>query len=418
MARIKSFCKNHIYAFTFFAFLVLYNFVVVLKCKLPVISGVVYSFHAVDYSMGFCSQILPGAIFNFIYDSLSENKVLIHETVLILLLFLAVAVFCERLFEKVPDEYRKTALIVMLFFLSGPGTFAAFIKDIGSLDIYWVFSAAFFLFCLTNKRLYPLMIIPFVVCVFVHYASFVCYIPFFVIIVLYKISCNENKKERRLLWGSLISAFSAAFVLAVYFIKFQQSNLTYTLEEFHAIFEKLGVEHTRYYNWAFYRIGNEEMTNELGDKLTWYESATEAPTFLKTILLAMQLGLTLHNVYSLDLENVLCQAILILPIVILCYLFIIRQIKANKANKLKVFALVCSLCLFFATNLAGFLFSGDRVRWMVHAFLMLVAISFYVCYTEKQSLWSVFNRIVQKVPVLLLLCYYIIYAVNTYDLYS
>ncbi len=414
MARIKSFCKNHIYAFTFFAFLVLYNFVVVLKCKLPVISGVVYSFHAVDYSMGFCSQILPGAIFKAIYGTISENKVLFHETVLMLLLFLAVAFFCERLFEKVAEEYRNTALIVMLFFLSGPGTFAAFIRDIGSLDIYWVFSATFFLLCLTNKRLYPLMIIPFVVCVFVHYASFVCYIPFFVIIVLYKISCLDNKNERKILWISLASALGTAFVLAVYFIKFQQSNLTYTLEEFHAIFEKLGVEHTRYYNWAFYQTGDAE----IGDHMTLLENAWESTSFFETILLAMQLGLTLHNLYSLDLENFICQTVLILPIVILCFLYIIRQIKVNKDNKLKIFALVCSLCLLLATNLAGLLFSGDRVRWMVHAFLMLVATSFYVCHTEKQSLWSVFHRIIQKVPVLLLVCYYIIYAVNTYDLYS
>ena len=414
MAKIKSFCKNHIYAFTFFAFLVLYNFVVVLKCKLPVISGVVYSFHAVDYSMGFCSQILPGAIFNLIYKTLSENKVLIHETVLMLLFFLMVAFFCEKLFKKAPEEYRKTALTVILFFLSGPGTFAAFIRDIGSLDMYWVFSAAFFLLCLTKKQLYPLMIIPFVACVLVHYASFVCYIPFCVIIALYKISCLDDKKENKMLWISLSISLSVAFALAVYFIKFQQSNLTYTLDEFHAIFEKLGVEHTRYYNWAFYQTGE----SEIGDHLTLLENAFESTSFFETILLAMQLGLTLHNLYSLDLDCLIYQTIIILPVVVLFFAFIAKQTKTNKTNKLKAFALICSLCLFFAANLAGFLFSGDRVRWMVHAFIMLVTTVFYICYTEKQSLWGFAHRIIHKVPTLVMLLYFIIYAVNTYDLYS
>lgn len=412
MARIKSFCKNHIYAFTFFAFLVLYNFVVVLKCKLPVISGLVYSFHAVDYSMGFCSQILPGAIFKAIYGTISENKVLFHETVLMLLLFLAVAFFCERLFEKVPEEYRKTALIVMLFFLSGPGTFAAFIKDIGSLDIYWVFSATFFLLCLTNKRLYPLMIIPFVVCVFVHYASFVCYIPFFVIIVLYKISCLDNKKERKILWISLAAALGTAFVLAVYFIKFQQSNLTYTLEEFHAIFEKLGVEHTRYYDWSFYQTGDDPFA----DKLTLLDY--ESVSFFKRILLQIQVTINLYIEYSEKFDAVIKSFILTLPVLVCLYYSLINCIKLNKNNKIKVFSLVCSCFLLFATNLVALMFSNDRVRWFVHAFISLFVTVFYICYTEKQSLWAVIHRIVQKVPVLLLVCYYIIYAVNTYDLYS
>lgn len=412
MIRIKKFCKNHIYAFTFFVFLVLYNFVVVSECKLPVISELVYSFHAVDYSMGFCSQMLPGAIFNFFHDQINNELVLIHEIILLLLLFLAVAFFCEKLIKKAPFEYRKTVLTFIFFFLSGPATFAVYVRDIGSLDVYWVFSVVFFLVCLNNKRLYPLMVIPFVTCVLVHYASFICFIPFFVILTLYRISTLDDKKEKKLLWSVLIVSIVADLVLTVYFIMFQRASLAYTLEEFHAIFDERNVTWREYYDWNFYQTGKAE----IGEKLTLLND--ESISFFKLLLLQIQLTINLYIQYSERFGDVIKTFILILPILVLFFAFIVKKIKNNKVNKLMVFSLISSFVLFFATNFAALMLSNDRVRWLAHAFLALAVTVLYINYIDKQSPWHFFHNSISKKHVILLILYYFLYSTNLYDLYA
>ncbi len=414
MAQIKSFCKNHIYALTFFAFLVLYNFVVVLKCKLPVISGVVYSFHAVDYSMGFCSKLLVGSIFNFFHNEISQEKVLIYELLLMILLFVAVAVFCEKLLKKAPTEDRRTAFLVIFFFLSGPGTFAQFMRDLGTLDVYWLFITILFFVCLSNKHLYPLLIIPFVICVLVHFASLICFIPFFVIITLYKLSCTENKNERKKLWICLTVSAVSAVALAVYFVMYEKSNVTYTIDEFHKILESKGVEHFRYYDWYLYQVGESELKGHIEEfEVTqglWYG--------IRTVFQQIQYTVIMLYRYPEFLDNVSKAFMVALPVSVFLFAFIIQHIKNNHQCRFKVFVLCLALMLFLATPLAGLMFSLDYVRWFVHAFISLFVTVFYVCYTEKQSLWSVFQRIIQKVPTLVMLLYFVVYAVNTYDLYS
>ncbi|MBQ2931399.1 MAG: hypothetical protein IJE62_00940 [Clostridia bacterium] len=414
MARIKSFCKNHIYAFAFFAFLVLYNFVVVLKCQLPQISEVVYSFHIVDYSIGFCSKLLVGAIFNFFYDEINRSNVLTYEIILILLLFVTIAIFCEKLFKKVSYKYRKTALIIIFFFLSGPGTFAPHILDIGSLDLYWVYFTVLFIVCLTNQKLYPLIIVPFVFCVLIHFASLICFIPFFVIVSLYKLSGIEDITERKKLWISLIVSVILAVALAAYFMMFERSNVNYTIEEFHEFLKSKGSTHFRYYDWYLYQVYESELNEVVKQFETtqgiWYAIQTVFQQMHYTILLL------LRNPESLTAST---EAFLFsLPITVLLFAFIIKQIKDNRKNKIRSFSLVLSLMLFFATPVTGLFFSLDYVRWFAHAFLILFMTCLYICYIENQNCWQTLHNIISKFPVATLLGYFIVYITNTYSLYS
>ena len=67
MNLIKNYFKNHIYFYGIFAFVLLYDFLAV-GIEPWDSANVYYSFYLIDFSFGFCSKILPGAIYNFLFD--------------------------------------------------------------------------------------------------------------------------------------------------------------------------------------------------------------------------------------------------------------------------------------------------------------------------------------------------------------
>ena len=74
MTHVKSFFVNHRRFFCIFSFLVVYNLVFVRSCTGFAISTVGYAFLALDYSLGFASGILPGAVFRLLCGEIDNLK--------------------------------------------------------------------------------------------------------------------------------------------------------------------------------------------------------------------------------------------------------------------------------------------------------------------------------------------------------
>ena len=407
---IKSFAKSHYYAFCLFAFFIIYVAIVPGECKPWVVNDVTYSFYAVDFSLGFCSRIIQGALHNLIFSNISYVTATIY---LICIFVVTVAILCflaEKLLLSIDPKYRKAAIIILLFFITGPATFAIFLKTFGIIDFFWVFSTALFLLALQKKQLYFLAIPIFVFMVFVYYAALICYVPLLAIILLYKLSTTTDKKEKRYLTIVFFIACALAIAFSVYFVAFERSNLNYTMEEFDNILISRGVDEGNlfYYNYSYYRYLDNFEANT-GNEL-FNVADTDSP-FAVPLVLMQQIIVTLKLISFSHVTLIVM--LLILPILVFIYRILFGELKASKENKLKKFTLLCTLALFPFILFAGFCLSTDVVRWISNAFTCLLFAFVYILYKERDHLAEkVHNQLAGKTA--LLIPYFIVYSLTTY----
>lgn len=416
MAVVKKIWNKHYYSICFFAFLLIYSLTVPTSLQPWHACNVSLAFHAVDFSMGFCSKILPGAIYNIFFDSVTFFKVTLYESILLILFFVAVSVLLEKVMLSIDSQYKKSATIMMLFFLTGPVTFGGYVKQMGMIDVYWLFLTAFFLFALYNKKTRLLLPIIAVLCVAVHYSAIICFVPFFALLILYKASCTDDKKEKKLLNINFFVTVILSLASTVYFVIFEKKNLTYSREEFDKILLDRGVLETNlnYYDFAFYNYseGNEEFLSELEMNfdlgylfdVIWQQIGTNQ-TFFKT-LSSGEIWITAAFIFAL-----------IVPLVVFVFKAFVTVIKKNKENKIKVFSLVCMMLLPVATLGCCFLFSTDLIRWILHAFLPLFVSFIFVLYYEGKEMWKLVHEKISAVPSGLLIIYFMVYSLSVFDPY-
>lgn len=396
MAKMKSMLENHYYSVFFFLFLLIYSFVVPGEMKLWETYELTRSFHAVDFSMGFCSRFLPGAVYNFLFDSFSDQTMNIYLSVLMIGFFLALSIFLEKFMLNVDSGYRFAALLVLLFFLTGPATFSIYIKVLGMLDVYWVFTALLFLALLSKKATWPFLFVPFLLCVVIYYVTWLCYIPFFIIIILYKISLTETKKDRIYLWVSLIASVIVSVALTVYLVLFEKDNLVHTAYEFADILNSKGIDYTLYYEESlFYLVDDTVLAGNIFDELLSRLSGIfEGFNLFTRIPLVMLLA----------------------PVVITIYKFFFKQISECNST-LKKISYSCMLLLFAGTIVSSFFTSTDFVRWAGHAFLPLFASFIYVLHNEGTVAWEYISKGFEKQPLRLIIIFLVFYAMVVYDPY-
>lgn len=410
--KVKEFGRKHRYSIVFFAFLMLYGFIVPGRCELWQVNGITYSYHAVDFSMGFCTKFLPGAIYNFLFDEISYFRVSLYETILLMCLFAAVAVFLEKFILQVPSDFRKTALIVLLFFITGPCTFSMFIIQLGMLDVYWVFASVLFFICLFYKPLNIFIIPLFWILILVHYASVLCFVPFFAIIMLYRISCLEKKGEKAFLWIIWVLSVVTTICLLIYFLLYERSNLTYSMSEFNEILKSRGVRHFFVYDFSLYRTGGSDILADAGI------TTISGDDFGLKTLIDMVIQQIQVNFTQLSLVENIAALIFIIPVVFFIMKFLLYQVKKHKTNKLKRFSLVCMFLLFFVTLFFCILFSTDVVRWTGHAFLPLFVSFLFVIYSEGNVDWEYINTYISKTPRSVLIPYAVFYATSVFNPYA
>lgn len=396
MTKIKSLIEKHYYLLFFFLFILVYSCVVPGGLKPWQTIGVTQSFHAVDYSMGFCSRFFPGAIYNFLFGAVEEQTLNLYMSFLMIAFFFVLSILLEQFVLSVESKYRFVAVVILMFFLTGPVTFSIYIKTLGMLDVYWVFAALLFFVLLSRKETWFLLFIPFVICVLTYYVTWLCYLPFFVIILLYKISITKTKKDKVYLWVALSVSVIIAVALTLYFVFFEKSNLTYTVEGFIDALNAKGSDSYKYYSEVLYYYG--------------YEAPVDVNIFDELLT-----RLSLSSVSLLHLSKI-SLVILIVPVVSFVCKFFYKQIKQCDV-KLKKFSYFCMVLLFFCTYISSFLTSTDYVRWTAHACLPLFVSFIYVLYNEGSEVWSFVKESFEKINFKMILIYLVFYMSVVYDPY-
>ncbi len=410
--RVKSFCNKHYYAVVIFVFSIVYSCIISTNNILWGVSGEIYAIHAVDFGLGFCSKLLPGAIYNIFFDSIGEFKTTAYLLVLLLLFYVALSFLLEKFMLKIKAENRKTAFIILAFFLTGTVSLAIHSYYPGMLDMYWIFCALMFFILLSVKQLKPLIFLPFVLCVTVYFASLICFIPFFAIIILYEIACTQEKKQKVLLWVLLIVSVVAAVGLGGYFAVFETDNLVLSIEEFHEIYSKRGIDDFFYFDQSLYK----DVVSFGYDEFEVFELKSDS--VIERIIWEVALRIN-YNLSAISIKDKLTVLSLASPLFAFVLWFMLSQAKMNfkDKNNLKGFTNICMFILPFFTMFSSVFFSEDVIRWLSHSFVVLTSSFIFVLYNEGERAWNWVQDKINKIPFVALLFYFIFNATTIYSPY-
>ncbi|MBQ6019162.1 MAG: hypothetical protein IJL26_03185 [Clostridia bacterium] len=401
------------YSLMFFLFLTAYTLTVPCRFSLPAVSEALYAFHVVDFSAGFCSKLLPGAVFRFFVKNPTIEAACAFDCMLLLLFFLGTALLLGVRAKTFLDASGNRGMLFLFFFLCGPATFSVYASEPGFVDFYWLlFGLLFLLFLPRRSTLFFLLPLP-ALCVLTHFSAMLCAVPFFVILLLYRFGECADGKERALV--ALVGTASIALALALFFylLLHEKSNLVYSMEEFDRILQSRGVKVTSYFDYVFYDGG--ETVRRVAQ--SGYAPMTAVGGGLFEKAFAAVKNQFLWNVALLDkagwriLPGRAALLLLISPVVGLLFVFIRRRVRAETV-KTKKLALSLSPMLFFLTLICGMLFSTDYSRWIALAVLPAFTFVLYVCFRETQFAAEYLRDVFTRVPRSWQTVYAVVYALT------
>lgn len=413
--KLRSLLYERRYALCIFGFLLVYSFFVPGEMK-PWRSGaVVYTFHAVDYSMGFCSRFLPGAIYGALVGKYTEAAMTAYELVLLVLFFLLVALMLDSVLKRVKEKDRPYIAILMFFLLTGPYALPLFTRRPGMLDFYWVLFSVPVVFCLSNRKLYFFAVPFFALLILTHYAAILNYVPLLLLMMLYKLSCAADKKEKAILSAVFALSLAVSVGLTLYFVLHERENLVYPMNDFVQILLSRGVEPNGniYYDYVLYRDLYDQSLKEYF--ISRYSVDVFGPTDEST------LGVILKQVLSsfgrISFSDKVMSLAFSAPVAALLFSAVFSQVK-RQDDKFKKLILICGPLLFVVAFAGGCCFSTDANRWATHAFIGAFAFILFVIYTENGDPASYFREVLSRVPKRLLILYMIVYCMKIVEPYE
>ena len=94
MTKVKEKLYEHRFGLFFFAVFMVCGLGILDPLRIIESSGVSYSFYCADFSLGFCTKLLPGAIYNLLVGKYSEVAVTIYvKTLIVIVLILISGIF-------------------------------------------------------------------------------------------------------------------------------------------------------------------------------------------------------------------------------------------------------------------------------------------------------------------------------------
>ena len=359
---LKSFINKHKYAFFIFWFMFVYNFVVIKQFSFPEMDEITYTYHIVDFSVGFCTKLLPGAICNAILPTTEFVVVNLYFLILYHTFLIIVAFMLEAFLKKFNANERMAAFIMVMFFITGPATFSIHIYRFGMLDTYWLFFTALFFIAVQNKVLRWFVPVIFILSVFIHVSAMISFVPFFALIVLIETIESDNHKKSYLCIFALCVIVS--FITFIYFTSNEADNLQLTLDEFRTFISSKNLsaldDYTMYYDYSLYRISYLDGT-----------SIRDIPGLFGGLLLQIKETVRAYKTFDIGyLFSVVKQILLSVPIVLFLYKYVYRKFRDKKHNFLGGFVYFCSLFLFPLSFVCGVLCSPDITRWYSHSLIM------------------------------------------------
>ena len=382
-AGFSGFLYRHRYSLFFFAYVSLYNFLIVNRCSTWTVSRISYAYHVVDYgSLGFRAQILPGSVFYGLFgEKSSEEIAAVFDTVLMLAFFAGLAILLERFMLRVGEKDRKAAVVLILFFLSGMFTFAIYTDMLGMLDVYWLYFALLFFFFLNNRVLRLLIPLLFAASMLVHFSSVMNYMILFSLVLLYRASVGEPRRDRTVYFCIFAISLAVSAGLFAYFLIHSNDPVPMTIDEFHALLRKRGSDYPDYYDYAFFNtfIGIRDVVPQ-----SVFEIADPARRIAATVLEKIRFTFYLFGLDPMHHVFMAAQAALVAaPAVCFYYKHLVRFFISLRGAKLKRFC-VFLMMVQVPFTLCACVFSVDIVRWSSHAFTVAFVLFLYVMYNEKE----------------------------------
>lgn len=386
----EGFLYQHRFALFFFAYLVCYHVLIVNRLSPWRMNELTYSIYCVDFSFGFASKLLPGAIFRFLLGShASEQAANIYMVALVILFFAGLAVLLEQFLLRMGLENRSAALFLLLFFLSGAYSFSIFTRWLGLLDTSWLLISLLFFVCLENKRLRFLIPALYALALIIHFSAVVFYLSFFSILLLYHISRSSDKRDRRTLWCVFIMSLTVTAAVFLLFL-LNESKMLCSMEESHEKLRANGTEFFSYFDYAFYRIWDGE--SFIPDSVN-----AMAPSFTKFVYLFYYQIKLCYQLFFANMEynifSLVCGTVVLLPAVLFVFRFHWQRLR-QKGDGLRRFCAFLMIVQFPTVYALGLLFAIglDMTRYLSHAMIGLFCCLLTVLYHEEDMRALFFER--------------------------
>ncbi len=399
--------KKHPYLPFYFLGFIAYNFFVTASMNPMGLSDVCYPYFLVDFSMGFCSKLLPGAIYNFFFNNTSKEAVFTFNTIVFVVFVFIVLVLLEKLFLCHEGKNRTSLMLLSVFFLTGISVFPMCVYKMGSLDSFWIYFTVMSVLFLSDKRLYLLIIPSSLMVIMVNYGSLFVYIPFILLLMIYKTTVIHDKREKALLWTVIFVSFVSTVLLSGYFALYEQSNLVYTFEEFSGILSDRGYEGvSKYYATGLYSEPYYETIDYEGI------NSIESPFFRALFFAYQRLLFTLGTI---SFKSGIAPMLICLPVAAAVFLCFKGFLKQKNDSKLKKAVIICMSLMFFLSIGACIAFSADVARFIGHSYTLLLTSFFYVAYYEREKISDCLSRLLSKIPQFVTVIYTVLYTLMVFD---
>ena len=387
----EVFKKNKVFFITFFS-LFLYHHLFILDSVVQDVNAVAYEFHAVDYSLGFCTKILPGAIYHLLVGRYTKPAITVYARVISILLILLLSLLAQRVYTalsgpgNVPRPKKNNVIFFLLLCLAGPCTFYYVLQFEACLDAYWII---LFLICVLfadNRTLrWGIPAIAFLM-VLVHEGVILCYLPLISLLLLLKVAVSEENKEKRALFTVFVLTVIVSLGATGYFMLYNSSNLKVSdMEQLDAFLDSRYSSAHFYYEWYFFGVSVDGGLQADFFPASLY-SASASPLIQ---LFYKALRQIYYTVTTTDYISPLPQILYSLPLFVLLVAFLLKCMKRDK-NKLIRFLGLCFLLLPLLSIAAGIIFSNDVLRWVSHALICLfVGVLSFSCFAERDVFFEI-----------------------------
>lgn len=385
MAKIKEKLYEHRFGLFFFVFLLGYSLIISDRFRSLEYDGVGYSFYSVDFSVGFCTKLLPGAIYNLLIGKYTEQAISLYVKALILFVFVAIAILLEKLI-KVTDKDKQKEVFFISVFASIVATYFFFYAGlVFLLDFHWIIATVIFFFCLSHKKLYVFIPIPIIYALMTHYVAMICYVPVCLLILLCKICYTQSKKERVLLRVVFSVTIFVAVGLTAYMALFELDNIKLSYPAFNSLLQSRGVEVTEYYNFAFFRENVEEVFEDYySDETAGLITNIDPNQSTFNILFQTVLQQLKINLYLADHKEGIFKVTMFIPMIYFAFRGLIIKIK-KRSSIFEKLVHSCAIILFVFICMFGLLFSTDTIRWLGNSVLSITIYYLYAIYSDKED---------------------------------
>lgn len=399
--------NKHSYVIFFALLFLAHNYVVTASLNPLRLSDVCYPYFLVDFSMGFCSKLLPGAIYNFLFDNTSRVAVFSYNTFIFIAFVLVVFVMLEKLILRVGYDDRKNFFCMSILFLTGISVFPMCVYKMGSLDSYWIYFTILSVVFLSDRRLYLLIIPSSLMVIMVNFGGIFVYIPFIILLTIYKSTVIQEKSEKYYLCVVAAITTVLSILLSGYFVIYEQGNLVYTFEEFTQILNNRGYDGvSRYYATGLYSEPYYDTVDYAGI------NGIESPIYRALYFVFQRFLLTLKMT---AFEKGVLPFLVSSPTVVVVIYCFNKFIKCHGISGLKKFVLFCMSAMFFMSIAICIIFSSDVVRFIGHAYSLLIASFFYVVYYERENISGILTALIKKIPKAVVFLYYLMYVFLVFD---